>query len=143
MEGFYAGDLAETSQEPVCASSLFQECGRTFIMQFVLVLVANLLRVQPGAGGTRSELQNSAFTVLMSFVSAQSSGRHPCRRGQLVATPAALAAVEQSDDNLASFIRRPRAGDWGDLCADDIRENEFSLESPLGLSLERQYEKSG
>jgi hypothetical protein len=53
--------------------------------------------------------------------------------GQLVATPGALAAVEQSSDNLAPFIRRHVQGDWGDLCADDIRENEFSLENGLRL----------
>jgi hypothetical protein len=53
--------------------------------------------------------------------------------GQLVATPGALAAVEQSGDNLALFIRRHVQGDWGDLCADDIRENEFSLENGLRL----------
>lgn len=53
--------------------------------------------------------------------------------GQLVATPGALAAVEQSGDNLGSFIRRHVQGDWGELCADDIRENEFSLQNGLRL----------
>jgi hypothetical protein len=53
--------------------------------------------------------------------------------GQLVATPGALAAVEQSGDNLACFIRRHVSGDWGELCADDIRENEFSLQNGLRL----------
>jgi hypothetical protein len=53
--------------------------------------------------------------------------------GQLVATPGALAAVEQSGDNPACFIRRHVQGDWGELCADDIRENEFSLQNGLRL----------
>jgi len=53
--------------------------------------------------------------------------------GQLVATPSALAAVEQSGDNLACFIRRHQQGDWGELCADDIRENEFSVANGLRL----------
>jgi hypothetical protein len=53
--------------------------------------------------------------------------------GQLVATPGALAAVEQSGDNLACFIRRHVQGDWGELCADDIRENEFSVANGLRL----------
>jgi hypothetical protein len=53
--------------------------------------------------------------------------------GQLVATPGALAAVEQSGDNLACFIRRHVQGDWGELCADDVQENEFSLKNGLRL----------
>jgi hypothetical protein len=53
--------------------------------------------------------------------------------GQLAATPGALAAANQSGDNLASFIRRHVQGDWGDLCADDVQENEFSLENGLRL----------
>jgi hypothetical protein len=44
-----------------------------------------------------------------------------------------LAAVEQSGDNLACFIRRHVQGDWGELCADDVQENEFSLQNWLRL----------
>jgi hypothetical protein len=53
--------------------------------------------------------------------------------GQLVATPGALTAVEQSGDNMASYIHRHVQGDWGELCADDILENEFSLQNGLRL----------
>jgi hypothetical protein len=53
--------------------------------------------------------------------------------GQLVATPGALAAVEQSGDNLALFIRRHVQGDWGELCAEDVQENELSLQNRLRL----------
>jgi hypothetical protein len=53
--------------------------------------------------------------------------------GQIVATPGALAAFEGSGENPACFIRRHVQGDWGDLSADDIRENEFSLENGLRL----------
>jgi hypothetical protein len=53
--------------------------------------------------------------------------------GQLVATPGALAAVEQSSDNLAPFIRRHVQGDWGELCAEDVQENELSLQNRLRL----------
>jgi hypothetical protein len=53
--------------------------------------------------------------------------------GHLVATPGALAAAQQSGDNLACFIRRHVQGDWGELCAEDIQENEFSLHNELRL----------
>lgn len=53
--------------------------------------------------------------------------------GQLVATPGALAAFERSGDNPACFIRRHVLGDWGELCADDVSENEFSLQNGLRL----------
>jgi hypothetical protein len=41
-----------------------------------------------------------------------------------------LAAVEQSGDNLTCFIRRHVQGDWGELCADDIR---FAPPPPEGF----------
>jgi hypothetical protein len=53
--------------------------------------------------------------------------------GQLVATPGALAAAQQSGDNLACFIRRHVRGDWGELCPEDVQENEFSLQNGLRL----------
>lgn len=53
--------------------------------------------------------------------------------GQLVATPGALAAAQRSGDNLACFIRRHVQGDWGELCSDDMQENEFSLQNGLRL----------
>jgi hypothetical protein len=53
--------------------------------------------------------------------------------GQLVATPGALAAFERSADNPACFIRRHVQGDWGELCPDDVQENEFSLQNGFRL----------
>ena len=47
--------------------------------------------------------------------------------GRLVATPAALAEVERSGDDLLLFIRRHLAGDWGDLDARDKQVNEQAL----------------
>jgi len=47
--------------------------------------------------------------------------------GQLVATPGALAALEESGEQPGTFLTRHAAGDWGDLSEDDQRENEFSL----------------
>jgi len=47
--------------------------------------------------------------------------------GQIVATPGALAALEEAADNPASFLRRHVTGDWGELDEDDRKENEISV----------------
>ena len=47
--------------------------------------------------------------------------------GQIVATPGALAAFEESGEQPGDFLRRHASGDWGDLCDEDRKENEFSL----------------
>lgn len=47
--------------------------------------------------------------------------------GQIVATPGALAAFEESSEHPIDYLRRHQAGDWGDLCEEDRQENEFSL----------------
>ena len=47
--------------------------------------------------------------------------------GQVVATPAALAAIEKSGQQPGEFLARHVSGDWGNLDAHDIAENEFSL----------------
>jgi hypothetical protein len=35
--------------------------------------------------------------------------------------------MEEAGDDPASFLARHLSGDWGELDAEDIRENEFSL----------------
>lgn len=51
--------------------------------------------------------------------------------GQLCATPAALA--ELTHDDIQSALKRHLRGDWGDLEAKDIEENELSLEKGFRL----------
>jgi hypothetical protein len=46
--------------------------------------------------------------------------------GRLVATPGALALLEQTNRSL-EFLSRHLRGDWGDLCQEDKTENELSL----------------
>ena len=53
--------------------------------------------------------------------------------GQIVATPGALGALEASQQNPAEFLARHANGDWGELSADDIAENEFSLKNGFRL----------
>lgn len=47
--------------------------------------------------------------------------------GQVVATPGALAALEESEQSPLEFILRHARGDWGDIPEEDVKENEFSL----------------
>ena len=47
--------------------------------------------------------------------------------GQVVATPAALAAVPSAD--IAVALRRHAAGDWGDVDEDDRAANDDALKS--------------
>jgi len=47
--------------------------------------------------------------------------------GRTVATPGALRALEQANQNPFEFLQRHQAGDWGELCEEDKRENEFSV----------------
>jgi hypothetical protein len=53
--------------------------------------------------------------------------------GQLLITPGAIGALNRNRSDAAEFIRRHASGDWGELDADDVRENEFSLEHGLRL----------
>ena len=46
--------------------------------------------------------------------------------GQIVATPNALDHLTQ--DDIRSGIIRHQSGDWGDLDADDRKENDLALE---------------
>jgi hypothetical protein len=46
--------------------------------------------------------------------------------GQIVATPNALNHLTQ--DDIRSGIIRHQSGDWGDLDADDRKENDLALE---------------
>lgn len=45
--------------------------------------------------------------------------------GRVVITAAAEATLAPED--VRSALRQHSRGDWGELCADDIRENEMSL----------------
>lgn len=47
--------------------------------------------------------------------------------GQIVATPGALRALEESGQEPFQFLLRHVSGDWGELDEDDKRENELSL----------------
>jgi len=47
--------------------------------------------------------------------------------GRLVATPGALALLEQTNKSPLEYVSRHLRGDWGDLDQQDKAENELSL----------------
>jgi hypothetical protein len=47
--------------------------------------------------------------------------------GRVVGTPGALRALEEANQNPFEFLARHQAGDWGEICEQDKRENEFSV----------------
>jgi len=53
--------------------------------------------------------------------------------GQVLATPGALEALGKAEQSPDEFLARHHAGDWGDLCEEDIAENEYSLKHGLRL----------
>jgi hypothetical protein len=53
--------------------------------------------------------------------------------GQIVATPGALALLEQVNKSPLEFLSRHFRGDWGDLCQEDKTENELSLKHGFRL----------
>jgi hypothetical protein len=53
--------------------------------------------------------------------------------GQIVATPGALALLNEAKRAPQQFLSRHLRGDWGDLCQDDIAENELSLKEGFRL----------
>ena len=53
--------------------------------------------------------------------------------GRLVATPGALAALEQANQNALEFLSRHQQGDWGEVPKEDKQENEFSVLNDLRI----------
>ena len=53
--------------------------------------------------------------------------RAPLPLGKVVATPGALKLLSEIGEDPFGYIARHAAGDWGDLCAFDRRQNEIAL----------------
>ena len=47
--------------------------------------------------------------------------------GKVVATPGALNLLSEAGEDAFSYLARHAAGDWGELCAFDHRQNEIAL----------------
>jgi hypothetical protein len=53
--------------------------------------------------------------------------------GRLVATPGALRALARAGEDPLSYVSRHVSGDWGDLCDDDKKENDYSIANELRI----------
>lgn len=53
--------------------------------------------------------------------------------GQVVATPGALDALTEANQQPNEFLNRHVVGDWGDLEQDDKWENDLSVHSGLRI----------
>jgi hypothetical protein len=55
------------------------------------------------------------------------NGKPKFNLGRLLATPGALAVLEEAGQTPHDFISRHARGDWGDVCDDDKQANEDAL----------------
>ena len=60
--------------------------------------------------------------------------------GQVVSTPGALAALEESGESPSAFLNRHVTGDWGDVCDEDKLANDEALKD--GSRILSAYETS-
>jgi len=47
--------------------------------------------------------------------------------GPIVATPAALSALNDAGENALPYLARHVRGDWGEICDEDKKKNGFSV----------------
>ena len=55
----------------------------------------------------------------------------PLPLGRVVATPGALKLLTEAREHPFDLLARHAAGDWGELCAFDRRQNEIALRGGL------------
>jgi hypothetical protein len=53
--------------------------------------------------------------------------------GRILATPGAIAEMEESATTHSEFLNRHAQGDWGDLDDHDTKENDFAIDKQLRL----------
>jgi hypothetical protein len=53
--------------------------------------------------------------------------------GRLVATPGALAALEENGTGCTEYLERHVQGDWGELCEEDKQANDEAVADDLRI----------
>src|SRR5438067_1485740 len=53
--------------------------------------------------------------------------------GMTCATPGALEALSEAEQEAVEFLHRHQLGDWSEMCDEDRRENEFSVDKRLRI----------
>jgi len=62
--------------------------------------------------------------------------------GRIVATPGALAALDEANQTPQEFLDRHRVGDWGIVPEEDKKENDFSVKNGFRI-LSSYYTSKG
>lgn len=55
------------------------------------------------------------------------NGKPKFHLGQVLATPGALEALQESGQNPAYFLQKHQQGDWGEVCDEDKMLNDQAL----------------
>ena len=53
--------------------------------------------------------------------------------GSCYITPGIQTLIEEFQFNINDLMTRHQSGDWGDLCKDDKKENDFALKNTLRI----------
>lgn len=85
-------------------------------------------RLSPEACNLATALYALSRTIFFKGV-----GKMKFQHGQIVITPAALAALSEAGITPLSLLLRHLDGDWGDLCAEDKLANEAALRSSMRI----------
>ena len=57
----------------------------------------------------------------------------PLPLGRVVATPGVLRLLSEAGEDPFDYLARHASGDWGELCAFDLRQNEIALREGLRI----------
>ena len=63
--------------------------------------------------------------------------------GRIVATPGALAAMEEAGVDPASLLARHQSSDYGDIPAEDRRENAYAIKYGFRVMSSYPLERTG
>ena len=78
--------------------------------------------------GEPNQLDTTFAPCRLSEVEARAQSVHPrFPLGRVVATPGAIAALQASRQSTLDLLKRHAQGDWGELDAHDVAENELAL----------------
>jgi len=63
--------------------------------------------------------------------------------GQIVATSAALACLDQSTSTIEMLLKRHQTGDWGNVHHEDASANNFAINAGLRIISSYALEETG
>jgi hypothetical protein len=75
----------------------------------------------------------STVTETSTITTAAAATKRLFPLGQLYATPGAMDALSEAGQGAAEFLSRHQRGDWSEMCEEDRRENEFSVDKRLRI----------